>query len=186
MQLKIGITMYNLVSIKEFARYVALSLLSKGYSVSPLKLQKILYYQQAWHMVFFGRKNPLFIDAPEAWVNGPVYPVIYRQYKDMVPGMCDHLKLDNFGVKDEKELPKIQKGLSNKLSLTADEFGLLESVNNLYGSKTQNQLILATHSEKPWIDARGDLLPFEFSKTPISLDTMYAYYKERYDRNRAK
>lgn len=177
---------YQAVPIKEFARFVALSLLSKGYSVSPLKLQKILYYQQSWHMALLGRENPLFEDIPQAWVNGPVYPVIYHQYKNLVPGMCDHLSMKDFGVDDEENLPKIQSEIAASLSLTKDEFALVESVNNLYGSKTQNQLILATHSEKPWMDARGDLLPFEFSRNPISLDLMCSYYRDRYNRNRAK
>lgn len=47
-------------------------------------------------MVGFGRENQLFDCAPQAWVNGPVYPEIYHIYKDMVPGMCDHLKMSNF------------------------------------------------------------------------------------------
>ena len=70
--------------IKDIARYLGISLLSKGLSVSPLKLQKILYYSQSWHMVLFGRNNTLFVDAPQAWVNGPVYPVIFQEYKNKV------------------------------------------------------------------------------------------------------
>ena len=70
----------NNVDIKDYAAYVGITMLMKGLTVSPLKLQKILYYEQAWHMVGFGRDNQLFSCAPQAWVNGPVYPEIYYIY----------------------------------------------------------------------------------------------------------
>lgn len=41
----------NNVDIKDYAAYVGITMLMKGLTVSPLKLQKILYYEQAWHMV---------------------------------------------------------------------------------------------------------------------------------------
>lgn len=47
------------VDIKDYAAYVGINMLMQGLTVSPLKLQKILYYEQAWHMVGFGRNKPL-------------------------------------------------------------------------------------------------------------------------------
>lgn len=174
------------INIQDIARYIGLSMLSKGLSISPLKLQKILYYTQAWHMVFFGRENQLFNSIPQAWVNGPVYPDVYYRYKDMVPGMCDHLRPENFGVLENDDINETLKTLAEKISLSSEQFRLIESVINLYGSKTQNQLILYTHSELPWCEKREGLLPYEKSTKPISLDTMYSYYKERHDRNKAR
>ncbi len=173
------------VDIKDYATYIGITMLMKGLSVSPLKLQKILYYEQAWHMVGFGRENTLFADAPEAWVNGPVYPDIYHIYKDMVPGMCDHLRYENFNT-DEDNASKMSEELAEKMQLEKEELDLTEQVIMLYGSKTQNQLILLTHSEKPWSEKREGLKPYVYSNNPISLDTMHDYYKARYDRNRAK
>lgn len=173
------------VDIKDYARYVGITMLMRGFTISPLKLQKILYYEQAWHMVIFGRNNQLFSCAPQAWVNGPVYPEIYYVYKDVVPGMCDHLKMENFINKAEEPQDK-EKELVNKMKLTDDEISLTERVIMLYGSRTQNQLILLTHSEKPWSEKREGLKPYDYSSCEISLDTMHDYYKERYDRNREK
>lgn len=171
----------QMVNIEDFTKYIGLSLLSKGFSVSPLKLQKLLYYTQAWHMVFFGRENTLFVNVPQAWVNGPVYPVIYDAYKDKVSGMCKHLNVSDF---EEKDVCVGFKVASEKLGLTEQQINLIESVINLYGSKTQNQLILFTHSEQPWAEMREGFRPYEKSTTELSLDTMYSYYKERHDRNR--
>lgn len=168
--------------IKDVARYLGLSLLSKGLSVSPLKLQKMLYYTQSWYMVFFGRENTLFEDNPQAWVNGPVYPVIYYEYKDKVEDMCAHLHAKEFGCKDDA-LAKEAKQLAQRMNLSEDEIQCIDSVVMLYGSKSQNQLIFLTHAESPWADQRKGLSPFDYSQREISLDAMYNYYKSRYDRN---
>ena len=50
-----------------------------GSPVSNLKLQKLLYYAQAWHLAFFGA--PLFDEDFEAWVHGPVVPRVFRCYR---------------------------------------------------------------------------------------------------------
>jgi uncharacterized phage-associated protein len=173
------------VDLSTFARFLGLSMISQGISVSPLKLQKLLYYQQAWHMVFFGRENQLFNESPEAWVNGPVYPAIYHQYKECVPGMCDHLRPEHFGVPTDGVLDELAR-LDASMGLQEEELRLFQSVMALYGAKTQNQLILVTHAEKPWCDAREGLLPYQSSDRKISLDTMYSYYKERHDRIRGR
>ena len=173
----------NIVDIKDYAAYIGITMLMKGLTVSPLKLQKILYYEQAWHMVAFGRSNQLFAVAPQAWVNGPVYPEIYHIYKDMVPGMCDHLQYENFNCSAETAAEK-ESELMAKMLLTEEEVALADRVIMLYGSRTQNQLILLTHSEKPWSEMREGLMPYDYSEKEISLDTMHDYYKERYDRNR--
>lgn len=172
-----------MVDIFDFAKYVGLSLLTKGFSVSPLKLQKLLYYEQAWHMVFFGRENPLFADRPQAWVNGPVYPPVYNIYKGRVENMCDHLYEKDFC---EGEATEALHALTDKFNFTEEQLKLVESVINLYGSKTQNQLVFFTHSEKPWSEKREGLMPYERSTREISLDTMYHYYKTRHDNNKAQ
>ncbi len=166
------------------AQYIGLSLLSKQMSVSPLKLQKLLYYMQSWYMVFFGRENTLFEDVPHAWVNGPVYPEIYRKYKNCVSDMCQHLNASHFGV--DGDLLEGFKDVSMKMKLSKDELELIESIILLYGAKSQNKLILLTHSELPWVEKREGLAPYEKSDVEMSLDTMFSYYMERHERNRGK
>lgn len=169
--------------ILDVARYVGLSLLSKGLSVSPLKLQKILYYVQSWYMVFFGRENTLFRECPQAWVNGPVYPPVFHEYKDKTQGMCDHLRVSDFGTSDADAM---LSEVSSILQFDADETKLIESVILMYGSKTQNELIFLSHCELPWAEQRHDLAPFERSERELSFDTMYQYYNERHERNKKK
>jgi uncharacterized phage-associated protein len=173
----------NNKDIKLVAKFIGLSLLTKGLSVSPLKLQKIAYYVQSWFMVFFGRENTIFAEAPEAWVNGPVYLTIYREYKDKTANMCDHLQAKDFCTGNP--INALEK-ITQELNFSSEQLEFIESVIMLYGSKTQNQLIFMTHTEKPWVEKREGLAPYERSEKKLSFDTMYNYYKERHEHNRAK
>ena len=67
-------------NIIDVAHLVVLAASQKGIDVTPLKLQKLLYYLQAWNLVFFN--TPVFQDEPEAWVNGTVYRKVYEHYRD--------------------------------------------------------------------------------------------------------
>ncbi len=173
----------SIYDITLVARYIALSLLTKQMTVSPLKLQKLLYYAQAWNMVFFGRDHQLFQEIPQAWVNGPVYPTIYTLWRDR--NMCDHLTPEDFETSAEQVISAFE-AVTRQLNLSTDEVRLLEQIVLKYGSKTQNYLIFLTHSEQPWCEKREGLKPYERSVTPLSLDTMYSYYKERHERNLEK
>ena len=47
--------------------------------ISNVKLQKLLYYQQGFHLACFGA--PLFDEEIEAWMYGPVVPSVYEYFK---------------------------------------------------------------------------------------------------------
>ena len=170
----------RLFDIKLIARYIALSLLAKQMTVSPLKLQKLLYYAQAWSMVFFGRSNCLFAEAPQAWGNGPVYPVIYNMWKHK--NMCEHLSPEDFDTTEKKADDALEE-VTKQLGLGENEIQMLEQIVLKYGSKSQNYLIFLTHSELPWCEKREGLKPYERSTKPLSLDTMHDYYAERHAKN---
>lgn len=165
--------------IQDVATYCGLVLLKEGMTVTPLKLQKILYYVQAWMMVFYG-KQLLFDEAPQAWVNGPVYPSVYSRFKDT--GRYDLLKKEDF-VSDGK-LTDVINEYAAKLQLSEKQFAVLNRLLLIYGAKTQDQLVFMTHCEDPWSNARKDLQPFENSENIIAFEDMYSYYKERYETNR--
>ncbi len=167
-------------SIHDIAKYIGLTSIIKGLSISPLKLQKLLYYVQSWYMVFYGREALVFTDRPQAWVNGPVYPAIYHEYKGKTANMCDHLKVSDFS----NQTPELALAeISGSMDL---DFELIESIILLYGAKSQNELIFLTHSELPWVEMREGLRPFDRSEKELSLDTMHDFYKDRHDRNRQK
>ncbi len=152
------------------------------YSVTPLKLQKILYYQQAWHIALLSEDGDhlqtLFEDQPQAWVNGPVYQKVYYAYKDYVEYVTENLPQSAFCTQEQ-----FNKFMET-MNLTEDEKSLYNSVITLYGSKSQNELVLMTHMEQPWAEQRAQLQPYERSNNPISFKSMFEYYKKRHDQNR--
>lgn len=50
-----------------------------GDNITNLKLQKLLYYQQGYHLAAFD--TPLFDESVEAWIYGPVVPVVYDYFQ---------------------------------------------------------------------------------------------------------
>lgn len=165
--------------IIDVATYCGLVLLKEGMTVTPLKLQKILYYIQAWMMVFFD-KQLLFDERPQAWVNGPVYPSVYQRFKSI--GKYVQFKKEDF-VMDSTMTDAIHS-YKTKFDLTELQQKTLDKLIRIYGSKSQDQLVFMTHCEAPWSNARGDLDPFENSENIISFEDMYSYYKTRYENNR--
>lgn len=163
------------VNIKDVAEYTILRLIQNGQSICPLKLQKILYYIQAWHMVYFGREKTLFNEVPEAWVNGPVYRTIYEEFKSI--GIYDQITLDNISTKKE-DLEKNTKEIYYELGLEKEQYQFLESIFKHYGSMSHDRLVFLTHSQLPWNKARKGLQPFEYTKEKINLDDMFEYYSK--------
>ncbi len=122
--------------------------------ITPLKLQKLLYYAQAWSLVI--KSETLFYEDIEAWVHGPVIPPVYRRYKQ-------------YGY---KTLP--QENFFSELK--ADEIDILNMVWMNYGKKSAKSLEELTHSEYPWINAREGLRLDQLSSRKISIRDMRNYY----------
>jgi uncharacterized phage-associated protein len=58
---------------------VAVYILRKQGKMTAMKLQKLVYYAQAWNLVW--DEAILFPERIEAWANGPVAPDLYRQHR---------------------------------------------------------------------------------------------------------
>lgn len=157
------------IDIKKIAEYTLLSLQQWGIDVSPLKLQKVLYYIQSWHLVYFD--SPLFEDCAEAWASGPVYRTVYEVYKETPrnESIVSCFKEEG-GFGD-----KLQK-LKEEMSLNADDCEFLDAIYNHYGTMSQDRLVFLTHSERPWNAAREGISPFEFSQNIVTHESQKEYY----------
>lgn len=124
------------------------------------KLQKLLYYSQAWSLVL--RNKKLFKEDIEAWVHGPAVPAVYFKYKD-------------FGYKDIKE--KIDTNVLSLINAQEDE--ILDSVWEVYGKYDADYLELLSHSEKPWQEARNGTPQYKASSKVISPKTMKEFYGQK-------
>ena len=137
----------------DIAKYFIASFQKKKKEISNLKLQKLLYYAQAWHLALYG--SPLFADSIEAWVHGPVVPSVFREYKKYT--------WNPISEKIDAKTPETMK------------FHLGEVV-RIYGDLDAVTLERRTHRESPWKEARGTLAPDEPSNRVITQESMKNFY----------
>ncbi|MHC5729865.1 MAG: Panacea domain-containing protein, partial [Nostoc sp.] len=128
-----------------------------GDTMSPLKLQKLVYYAQAWSLVL--RDQPLFPEEIQAWPHGPVVYDVWNSYRDY-----------KYTAIPEPEVCE--------LDFSEDEIEVLEEVWNAYGELGARSLENLTHGEQPWIEARKGLDPGEKCQEVISHETMKFYYEK--------
>lgn len=132
------------------------------HEVTPLTLQKLLYYIQGNYAAIYDK--PLF-DAPcEAWVHGPVYRNVYNLFRDFKYNPIDD---DRFVPLKESALP-----------LTPEAKEVVDRVLDTFGMYSGKVLESITHKETPWLEARKGFLPDETSHAEISLDAMKSYFKK--------
>ena len=139
-----------MANVLDAAAYI----LEKQGRMITLKLQKLVYYSQAWSLVWDER--PLFDEKIEAWSNGPVVRDLFEYHRG------------------EYYVSEIEAGDAGKLD--ADQKATVDMVLNHYGDKPAYWLVRLSHSEPPWIEARGDLSPTEQGNAEIMLDSMAQYY----------
>ena len=136
---------------------VAAYILERRGEMSAMKLQKLVYYAQAWSLVWDDK--PLFSERLEAWANGPVVPELYRWHAG------------------EFSLTRAELGNRGDASLLSlEERQTVDAVLNYYGDKNSQWLSDLTHMEDPWRKARCDLEDGERGSCEITLASMAEYY----------
>lgn len=139
------------------AHDVAAHILEKKGEMSAMKLQKLVYYSQAWHLVW--DEEPLFTERIEAWANGPVVPNLYRVHKGF-------FKVGTHGTWSHGDSSK----------LTRSQKGSIDAVLDFYGDKSGAWLSELAHRERPWREARAGLAPGERGQKEITKATLAEYY----------
>ena len=131
-----------------------------GDHITHLKLQKLVYYAQAWHLAMFGK--PLFKHKIEAWLHGPVCRPVYERFR--------HLSWNPIPLDEVK---------SNAPALDHDTNNFLDEVWDVYGQYSAKKLEEMTHEEAPWQEARKGVSRGSPSQNLINEDAMRSYYGSR-------
>ncbi|MEG0181140.1 MAG: DUF4065 domain-containing protein [Clostridium sp.] len=133
-------------------------LLNQCEDVTPLALQKALYYIQGFYYAFY--KKFLFEEDCQAWAHGPVYRDIYFRYRDyrFDPIECD-IKIDDsvFSSSEKAILDSVAKNLC------------------CYSGKVLEKF---THYELPWVSTRGELSENTPSERIILKEQIGQYFSE--------
>lgn len=125
--------------------------------ITNKKVQKLVYYAQAWNLVFLGKT--LYSDPIEAWIHGPAVRALYSKYK-------------TYGYRpitikpDKPDIDEVQKAF-------------LEDLWSVYGPYDADYLEVLSHSEEPWLAARGNADSGEAMAAVINTESMRKYYVEK-------
>lgn len=136
------------------AKDVAQYILEKMGAVTAIKLQKLVYYSQAWSLVW--DEEPLFDDKIEAWANGPVIPSLFFEHQGRF------------------KVHRIQGGDPSQLTPAQRE--TVDVVIRDYGDKPAQWLVELSHLEDPWKQARGNCPVGYPCKNEITHAAMAEYY----------
>lgn len=132
-----------MLSAKDIAEYfLCKSEPEVGDFISNLKLQKLVYYAQGFHLAMYGER--LFQEDLVAWEHGPVVERLYHHYKDYRANFIP---------------PPVEFDISKFSKLQID---LLDDVYKVYGQFSAWKLRNMTHSERPWLETPyGNIIPTE-------------------------
>ena len=142
---------------------VARYLLDRCEDITPLMLQKALYYIQGFHFAFLGSFP--FAEDCEAWVHGPVFKEVYLRYK-------------NYRYEPEEKHAPFDASV-----FAAGEKAVYDSVINFFCCYSGRVLERITHNEAPWLIARGSLPLTAYSEEIIDKKSLGEYFlsvKEKY------
>lgn len=135
---------------------VAKYILQKYGRMTTMKLEKIVYYCQAWSLVW--DELPLFQEDFQAWANGPVCPELFQRHKGLF-------------IADESLFQDIPD-----YPFTPAQLETIQSVLSYYGDKDPQWLSELTHKEAPWKEARAGIAAGTPCENIISKESMQQYY----------
>lgn len=139
-------------SVEQVAKYILQSI---G-KVTTMKLEKLVYYCQAWSLAW--DEVPLFEEDFQAWANGPVCPELFSKHKGLF-------------VVDENLLNDVIDYDFNK-----DQKETIQAVLDYYGNKKPQWLSELTHKEDPWKIAREGCPAGSSCTNIITKESMQLYY----------
>jgi uncharacterized phage-associated protein len=144
--------------------YIIVKVGEAGASLNHLKLQKLMYYAQAWHLAFYG--NPLFAGKFQAWIHGPVLRELYDRFSGTKTLYSE--------ITEGDIRPDFDMG-----AVSNSDAAHIDSILETYAGLTGSQLEEMTHHEDPWLRARGGLRPSQRCEAEIDEGLMARYYAQR-------
>lgn len=147
---------YNAVDIANW--FIANVDKESGDVITHLKVQKLLYFAEAWCQALFNKT--LFNEEMEAWAHGPVVRAVYEEFS-------------SFGwqpLEVSKDLVTFDQDIND----------LLSDIFTVYGKFSAKSLEHMTHEDQPWINARNGKSPEERCTDIIPKQEIKTFFLEKY------
>lgn len=115
-----------------------------GYGITNLKLQKLLYFVQAYFFIKKGK--PCFRDSIEAWNFGPIVPSVYREYKRYGGFYVFSVEtyIDSLTLKRKKFEDNV---------ISVEDKKLIDEVIDTFAEYSNSRLTDLVHGQTPWQEA---------------------------------
>lgn len=150
-------------SIHDIADYIIWKTQEDGRPLNLLKLQKLAYYVQAWHLAYHGKG---IVSARfQAWVHGPVNRDLYDRFNSSM-------------LYDAVTIEHLTPGF-DPCKIPQEARNFIDGVLDAYGPFTGSQLEALTHGETPWIQARKGYGPTDLCSALIDEKLMAETYRAR-------
>lgn len=145
----------------DIANWFIYKFAESGDPITHLKVQKLLYYAEAWHQVI--NNSELIEGEFQAWAHGPVVPEVFQSFRKH--------GWNTLPIPDKSELPKISSSAEN----------ILEQVLDSYGELPAKTLENMTHKDEPWIKARHGFEPEERCENIMPKSEIKNFFKHKYN-----
>jgi uncharacterized phage-associated protein len=143
----------------EAAKYLIQLASADAEPMTHMRVQKLLYYAQGWHMGLFGK--PLFGEPLQAWKNGPVVPAVYEAIRPVV---------------DETPARPLMPSDFSPPALNGRDKVFIETVWKKYAGLSAAGLKELSHAEPPWVEARGSTEDGGHCETEITTESLRRYF----------
>lgn len=139
------------------------------YGISNLKLQKILYFIQAYFLTNKIDNSPCFDEKIEAWDFGPVVPKAYHEYKQY--GSGDIPTVDSYIWFDEEDIWNFKRVKFKDNIIKDEDKKLIDKVIDMFSDYSATDLVSLTHRQLPWINAYAP-----YQNNEITIDSIREYF----------
>lgn len=133
------------------AHDVARELRQRLPQAGDVKIHKLAYYCQGWHIAWAG--EPMFLEPIEAWTNGPVVAGLWRDEKR------------------NRSCPPAQQPEDQQLAV-------IDYVIGRYGRYTGRELVRKTHLEDPWRDVSESEESFATGNPVIAHEVLRGWFSQ--------
>ena len=140
------------------------------YGISNLKLQKVLYFIQAYFLTKKKDHTPCFNEKIEAWDFGPVVPEAYLEYKQYGSGDIPIIK--SFIMSNKDNVWNSKRVKFEDTTISDDDKSLIDKVVDKFADYSATDLVSLTQKQSPWIDAY-----FSYQNKEITIESMMEYFK---------
>lgn len=154
--------------VLDICRYIINYSNEEDYGISNLKLQKILYFVQAYFLISED-SNPCFKEKIEAWDFGPVVPVAYHEYKQY--GSTDIPSIKNYLRIDEKNIWETERVVYDDSVIKNTDKVKIKRVVDKFRNYSATDLVKITHNQSPWMDAYEP-----FQNNEITVEAIREYF----------